>query len=241
MKVGWSGWGSRAARGLDASGLGGGRFSRGGQESFAGRPGETGTDDRRYPPPKLLPTHSLPHPHFPRALGCAGRGAAMGRSPSHGVEPSAGGGGWKRRSGAALGRYFDAGRGSAALADALPCAADAHMARPDSRLSRACGLPPAPCGETLLVFFASAAQTGASKSSDGGRCLRDGTARPFFPILPSRPSCRAFRRCRPWEELALLPESALRGLPHRLPRAQFHPQPLFSRHHPGWLEAARGR
>ena len=109
--------------------------------------------------------------------------------------------------GPALSHYFDAQRGAQALADALPWRSDAHLARclaafPGLRILRQ------PFGETLLCFLCSAASR-SCKSSRWRRIWRPNTAA-TFSVAPRRPARSVFRRLPSWEELALLPESALR-------------------------------
>jgi N-glycosylase/DNA lyase len=125
----------------------------------------------------------------------------------------------------ALARYLDAGHDPRALADSLPWRSDAHLARclaafPALRILRQ------PFGETLLGFLCSATKQIVQIK----QMLALLAARHGAELAPG------FRRLPAWPELAMIPETALRGCLLGFRARYIHRTAQFLAAHPGWLE-----
>jgi N-glycosylase/DNA lyase len=150
--------------------------------------------------------------------------------------------------GRALERYWDTARSAALLTDALPWRSDAHLARavaarPGLRILRQ------PFGETLLGFLCSAAKrivqirqmTALLAARHGRPQLADPALYADAPLLS--------HQLPTWEQLADVPEAALRACRLGFRARNVHGTALFLAARPGWLaatealpyEAARAR
>ncbi len=129
---------------------------------------------------------------------------------------------------AALPRYLGLDAGWSARADALPWRSDAHLARCLGEF-RGLHLLRQPSGETLLGFLCSAPQ-------------RIVQIRAMLALLAERhgaPVARApngLRRLPTWEELAKVPERALRACQLGFRARHVRGTAEFLAAHPGWLE-----
>jgi N-glycosylase/DNA lyase len=165
----------------------------------------------------------------------SGDGSLQWRAP----EPLA------RRVAVALPRYLGLDAVFSALTDALPWRSDAHLASciekfPNLRLLHQ------PFGETLLCFLCSATKqivqikqmTELLARNHGAPLLRStvrGTPSPS-PEPARSPAPPAAYRLPTWEELALVPEKALRDCLLGFRARYIHETALFLAAHPGWLD-----